>query len=89
MDKPEVQKLDPDHARRLHQALTAGSEELFQVILDPAPEVLRSSLKNPHLNEDHLLAMLNRVDLTEDLLKAIYQHEKQNQSRQLKKALVA
>ena len=88
MDKPELQKLDPELARRLHNALTSGSEELFQVVLDPAPEVLRSALKNPNLNDDHLLAMLNRVDLTEDLLKAVYQHEQQHQSRQLKKALV-
>ncbi len=88
MRKPEMQRLDPELARRLHHALTASSEELFQVVADPAPEVLRAGLKNPRLNEDHLLAMLNRVDLGEDLLKAVYQYEQQHQSRNLKKALV-
>ncbi len=88
MDTPEQRKLDPELAKRLHHALTAGREELFQVVLDPAPEVLRSALKNRNLNEDHLLALLKRVDLTEDLLKAVYQYEQQHQSRQLKKALV-
>ena len=88
MDKPELQKLDPDLARRLQMALTAGNEELFQVVTDPSPEVLRAALKNRNLNEEHLLALLKRVDLTEDLLRAIYQYEQQNQGRQLKKALV-
>ena len=88
MDKPELQKLDPELAKRLHLALTASNEELFQVVTDLSPEVIRAALKNPHLNEDHLLALLNRVDLVEDILKAVYQHEQQNQSRQLKKALV-
>lgn len=87
-DKPERKKFDPDLARRLHKALTGSSEELFQVITDPAPEVLRSSLKNPSLNEEHLLALLKRFDLTEDLLKAVYQYEQQHQSRPLKIALV-
>ncbi len=88
MNRPELQKLDPELAKRLHHALTAGVEELFQVINDPASEVLRTTLKNKNLNEDHLLALLKRVDLTEDLLRSIYNYEQQNQSRQLKKALV-
>lgn len=88
MANPGDISLDPELARRLHRALTAESEELYQVVLDPAPEVLRSALKNRNLNEDHLLALLKRRDLGEDLLKAIYQHEQKNPSRQLKMALV-
>ena len=88
MANPGDISLDPELARRLHRALTAESEELYQVVLDPAPEVLRSALKNRNLNEDHLLALLKRRDLGEDLLKAIYQYEQQNPSRQLKMALV-
>jgi hypothetical protein len=88
MDTPELSKLDPDLARKLHKALIGSNEELFQLVTDPAPEVLRATLKNKNLNEDHLLALLKRVDLTEDLLKAVYQYEQQNQSRQIKKALV-
>ena len=88
METPEQQKLDQDHVRRLHRALTGSSGELFQIITDPSPDVLHSSLKNPNLNEDHLLALLKRIDLSENLLKAIYQFEQKNRSRQLKKALV-
>ena len=88
MDKPELQKLDSELARRLHQALTASSEELFQIITDPSAEVLRSTLKNANLNDDHLLALLKRRDLSEDLLKSVYQYEQHHPSRQLKHALV-
>ena len=57
---------DPDLARRLHRALTPGSEELHGVLQDPSQEVLRSALKNRHLGEEHLLALLKRRDLHED-----------------------
>lgn len=79
---------DPDLARRLHRALTAGSEELHQVLLDPAMEVVRSAVKNRHLGEEHLLTLLKRRDLNEDLLKVIYQLEMTAGSHQLQIALV-
>jgi hypothetical protein len=63
-------------AQRLRAALTAQSGELFQLILDPAPEVLRALLKNPLLGEEHLLALLKRRDLREDLIKSICQLER-------------
>jgi|GEM_PF-289514 len=78
---------DPDLVRRLQRALTAAGDELFQAIQDPAPEVLRSTLKNPHLSDDHLLAMLKRRDLSEDLLKALFQLERIKTSHSLKLAL--
>lgn len=80
--------LDPGLAKRLHQALTAEGEALFQLVRDPAGEVLRASLKNPRIGEDHLLAMLQRRDLSEDLLKALYQHPLSASSHRLKVALV-
>ncbi|MHB8708244.1 MAG: hypothetical protein ACYC9I_05165 [Desulfuromonadales bacterium] len=79
---------DPDLARRLHRALTAGSEELHQVLQDPAHEVLRSALRNRSLGEEHLLALLKRRDLNEDLLKAIYQLDLTGHSHRLQLALV-
>lgn len=81
-------KFDPELGRRLHRALTADSTDLYNVIQDPTMEVLRSTLKNPHLNEDHLLALLKRRDLTEDLLKAIYHVEQVAGSHKLKIGLV-
>ncbi len=75
--------LDLSLARRLHRALTAGREELYQVLEDPAPEVLRTALKNPQLDEGHLLDLLKRQDLAEELLKSVYQLERFKQSHRL------
>jgi hypothetical protein len=80
--------LDSSLSRRLYHALTAGKEELFQVIEDPSMEVLQSALKNPVFNENHLLVMLKRRDLSEDLLKAVYRVPMVEENRELKVALV-
>lgn len=79
--------IDLELARRLHRALTAGSEELFQIVLDPAPEVLRALLKNAALTQEHLLALVKRRDLPEDLLKAVYQQAEGEMSHRLQLAL--
>ncbi|PLX75844.1 MAG: hypothetical protein C0614_10560 [Desulfuromonas sp.] len=80
--------IDADLARRLHRALLASSEELFQIIQDPAMEVLNNALKNRHLHEDHLKALLKRRDLRENLLKAVYHHDHLKRSHALRLALV-
>lgn len=79
--------LTPEFAARLQRALLAESDELHQVFLDSAPEVLRTALKNRHLGEEHLLALLKRRDLPEDLLKAIYQLPVCEESHRLQVAL--
>lgn len=83
-----TRNIDADLARRLHRALTAGGDELHIVMQDPAMEVLRSTLKNRNLGEDHLLALLKRRDLSEDLLKALYQLPLARESHRLQLALV-
>lgn len=83
----EGNSLDLSLAKRLHKALTGSREELFQSLLDPAREVLQAGLKNPLLGADHLLALLKRRDLPEDLLKAIFRLELTEGSHQLKLAL--
>ena len=85
--EPPATRIDLDLARRLHLALTAGTGELFDVLQDPSPEVLRATLRNPQLSEEHLLALLKRRDLPEDLLKGIYQLERTAGSHRLKLAL--
>lgn len=75
-------------ARRLHCALTAAKEQIYDCLQDPAPEVVRVLLKNPALQTEHLLVLLQRRDLPEDLLKAIYHLDQTGASRQLKLALV-
>jgi hypothetical protein len=87
-ETPAKRPLDSDLLKRLHRALTAGGDELFLVLQDTANEVLRNALKNRNLGEDHLLALLKRRDLAEDLLKAVYQLELTAASHQLQLALV-
>lgn len=81
--------LDPALVRRLQTALTADYEGLFQVLQDPAPEVLRTALKNRALAEDHLLALLRRRDLPEDLLKAVHGLPQTRTGHRLKVALAS
>ena len=87
-EDPQNRTIDSELGRRLHKALTATAEELFQRLLDPEVPVLRAALKNPHLNEDHLLSLLKRRDLGEDLLKALYQLDTCKKSHRLQLALV-
>jgi hypothetical protein len=80
--------LDENLIGRLRQARSANSEELFQLILDPHPDVLQTALKNRRLNEEHLLALLKRRDLPEELLKKVYQRHTESASHKLLLALV-
>lgn len=77
-----------DLAKRLHGALTAKKDELYDLFSDPSQEVLMNLLKNPALDENHLLILLKRRDLPEELLKSLYRHELMNGSHLLKVALV-
>jgi hypothetical protein len=76
-----------DLARRLRRALTVDGAELFPLLQDPSGEVLRTLLKNPRLSEEHLLVLLKRRDLSEDLLKAIAQLRPTDGGHRLKVAL--
>lgn len=87
-DEPRASRIDAELGKRLYKALTAAGDELFQVLVDPDMQVLRSLLKNPGLNEEHLLTLLKRRDLSEDLLKAIYQMDIVKHSHRLQVALV-
>ncbi len=71
----------------LHRALTAGRDELYSFIHDTRPEVLFATLKNPHLCEEHLLVLLKRRDLPEDLLKSIHRRADPERSHRLLFAL--
>ena len=87
-DTPRSRSIDAETGKRLQMALTATGDELFQVLLHPDMQIVRTALKNVHLNEDHLLALLKRRDLGEDLLKAIHQLETTKKSHRLQVALV-
>jgi hypothetical protein len=80
--------LDPSLSRRLYQALTAGKDELFQVMEDLSTEVLETAMKNPVFDENHLLVLLKRRDLSEELLRAVYRLPMVGENRKLKLAIV-
>lgn len=67
--------LDTDLVQRLKQALTAKSDGLKTILVDPSTEVLHAALKNIYLSEEHLLQLLKRQDLSSNLLKRISKHK--------------
>lgn len=87
MSDPGEQGFSVDLARRLYRALTAEATELFSLLQDPTDEVLRTLLKNPRLSEGHLLALLKRRNLSEDLLKEISRLDAVASSHRLKVGL--
>ncbi|ABA88476.1 hypothetical protein Pcar_1227 [Syntrophotalea carbinolica DSM 2380] len=80
--------ISPHIASRLYGALTCSSEALYGILQDPAHEVVRAALKNRALEEPHLLALLRRRDLSEDLLRAIHQMDLALNSHKVRRALV-
>lgn len=80
-------RLDLAKAARLRQALETDAEKLFTLLQDPDPDLMRSVLRNPNLGEEHLLALLKRRDLTEQLIKTMQRLPPVAGSRRLKVAL--
>jgi hypothetical protein len=72
----------------LYQALTADRDGIFSLLDDPSPDVLRSLLKNPRLDEAHLLILLKRRDLPEEVVAAVAHIPLVGESHPLKVALV-
>ncbi|SHJ69738.1 hypothetical protein SAMN02745165_02954 [Malonomonas rubra DSM 5091] len=84
---------NPDHidhqlAELLQQALTASEEELFQTVLHSDLRIVSAALKNRSCHEDHLLALLKRRDLNEQICDRIYKRHKKSLSHRLLLALV-
>ena len=84
----DFRSISVEQAEQFRRALSAGADELHQLVLDPQPDILLALLKNPQLNEDHLVALLKRRDLSDDLLKNIFQRQTPRISHQVILALV-
>jgi len=80
----QQQKLDTARAGKLLLALTAEGDELSAILRDSDPELIRSTLKNPHLGEAQLLTVLKRQNLPEGLIRTIYRVPQLAGSRRLK-----
>ncbi len=79
--------LDQNLSRRLHEALTADKDLLFSVVQDASGDVLLAALRNPSLDEQHLLTLLKRRGLGE-IPAAIYNNKRLIENYSVKFALV-
>jgi hypothetical protein len=82
---PGEERDDLGEAARL--ALSAGGGELSGVLQDPDPGLVRSVLRNQHLGEEQLLALLKRQKLPEGAIRQICRLPLVAGSRRLKIAL--
>lgn len=73
---------------KFRQIMSAGHEELFQLVLEPDLDFLSLLLQHPKLDESHLLTLLKRRDLNEELITRIHRFQKQKSSHRLTLALV-
>jgi hypothetical protein len=64
--------LDRDVVGRLKDAMKSGPEELLAFLQDPVADVVKAAIRNPLLKESHVLTLLKRRDLPEDILRAIW-----------------
>lgn len=79
--------LDKAAVELFQMARSGCGEDLLAIIPIAAPDLLQAVLKNPALGENHLLAMVNRRDLGEDILKSICRQPLAESSHHLKVAL--
>jgi len=61
----------PDSESAVERARSATAEELKSLLHGGSEEVLRALLENPHLEEPHVLLMLERLDLPAPVVAAI------------------
>lgn len=74
-------------SRKLQQVLTADKDQLFTVVQDASGDVLLAALRNPALDEQHLLTLLKRRGLGE-IPAAIFNNKRLIESYAVKFALV-
>jgi hypothetical protein len=70
-DDTQPTAMDAGLVLRLRHALTGSSESLHESVRDPSVDVLLAALKNPALAVEHLLVLLRRPDLTEQVVTAV------------------
>jgi hypothetical protein len=63
---------DQNLSQKLQRALIADKDELFLVMQELQVEVLQAALRNPNLDENHLLALLKLRGLPEEFFNLIY-----------------
>ena len=88
MTKQHPLKLSDLEIENAPKALTADAEDLFHILADANMLAIRAALKNPNLNKSHLLQLLRRKNLTENIIDEISRHEVTKNCHQLKVTFV-
>lgn len=84
---PPPRSLDLAQAERLVRARSADAAELSFLLRNADPDLIRTALKNPQLNDLHLTALLRRPNLPEAVVRAIHRTPQGAASRRVKIAL--
>ena len=79
--------IDKAYVQLFQQALTGSGEELLTIIPAAPQDLLQAAFKNPALAENHLLAILKRRDLGEDVIRSICRLSLTESSHSLKIAI--
>ncbi len=88
MSAGEADDSRADLARRLMTAARGSGEELKPLVHDGAEEVLRALVANRALEEDDLLVLLRRPDLSPEVLRQVATDATRTTSYQVRLALV-
>lgn len=81
--------IDQVTATLLHTALTGSGDVLLTLLQNSAHEIVKASLKNPALTENHLFAVLQRKDLSEEIVKSISRSAVAESSHRIKYAIAS
>ncbi len=88
MNQPaKIAEIDQKLSHDLQRVLTADKDELFQVMQEAGREVLLAALRNRSLDENHLLALLKRRGLPEEIFSTLYNGRRFSESYPLRFAL--
>ena len=72
---------------RMRSAMEADQEELFQFMQTQDGDMLLAALRNPRLDENHLLTLLKRRNLPDDLFETLYASKRLLESYNVTRAL--
>jgi hypothetical protein len=86
-DSAKSAGIDQKMSQQLQRVLSANKEELFQVMQTQSAELLAAALRNPALDENHLLSLLKRRGLPEEMFAMIYSSKRVLESNKVAFAL--
>jgi len=86
-ENPSERQKDRPQDRSQDRARAALPEELATLIHDPSPEVLRAVLDNPSLDEELLCLLLQRRDLSSEMLEEVGRRRQFLKSQRVKRLL--